>query len=62
MVLAEVKFNHGLADNFDLIEAETELQQAQVSLVANRIDYIVGRYRLRDALGTLVPCEDRLLP
>jgi outer membrane protein TolC len=52
--LAEIKFNHGLADNFDVIEAETELQQARINLVATQIDYIVGRYRLRSALGTLV--------
>jgi outer membrane protein TolC len=60
--LAEIKFNHGLADNFDVIEAETELQQAQISLVATRVDYIVGRYRLRSALGTLVETTRSPMP
>ncbi len=60
--LAEIKFNHGLADNFDVIEAETELQQAQINLVATQVDYIVGRYRLRSALGTLVESTGSHMP
>ncbi len=60
--LAEIKFNHGIADNFDVIEAETELQQAQINLISTQIDYIVGRYRLRSALGTLLESKDRRLP
>lgn len=52
--LARIKFNHGMADNFDLIEAETELQSARSDLLAARIDYIVGMYRLRAAIGTLI--------
>jgi outer membrane protein TolC len=52
--LANIKFNHGMANNFDLIEAETELQEARTNLLAAQIDYIVGTYRLRSAMGTLV--------
>jgi outer membrane protein TolC len=52
--LAKIKFGHGMADNFDLIEAETELQQARTNLLAAKIEYIVGTYRLRAALGTLI--------
>lgn len=52
--LAEIKFRHGLADNSDFIEAETELQQARANLLAAEFDYIVGTYRLRAALGTLL--------
>ncbi len=54
MRLAEIKFSHGMADNFDLIESETELQKARVDLLSEKTAYIVGQYRLRAALGTLV--------
>jgi outer membrane protein TolC len=43
-----------MANNFDLIEAETELQEARTNLLAAKIEYIVGTYRLRAALGTLI--------
>jgi outer membrane protein len=52
--LAKIKFSHGMADNFDLIESETELQQARINLLAAKIDYIVGVFRLRAAIGTLI--------
>ncbi|MDH3582766.1 MAG: TolC family protein [Phycisphaerae bacterium] len=52
--LARVKFRRGLADNFDLIEAETQLRRAQTGLVSSVINYIVGTYRLRAGLGKLV--------
>ena len=52
--LARVKFEHGLADNFDLIDAETSLRRSQTQLVSALIDYIVGQYRLRAVIGTLV--------
>lgn len=52
--LAQVKFRYGLANNFDLIDAETKLQNAQTSLLSAVIDYIVGTNRLRAALGTLL--------
>jgi len=54
MELARVKFQRGLANNFDVIEAETELRRAQTSLVAAVVDYIAGSYRFRAALGTLI--------
>ncbi len=52
--LAEIKFRHSLADNSDFIEAETELQQARVNRLAAAMDYIIGTYRLRATLGTLL--------
>jgi outer membrane protein TolC len=52
--LAKIKFSHGMADNFDIIEAETELQQARVNLLSVEIDNIIGAYRLRAVLGTLI--------
>jgi outer membrane protein len=52
--LAEVKFNNGMADNFDMIEAETEHHRAKLQLLSAQIDYIVGTYRLRKTIGTLI--------
>lgn len=52
--LAESKFRYGMADNFDLIEAQTELQESQTNYLFERINYIIGTYRLRAALGTLL--------
>ncbi|HRU06089.1 MAG TPA: TolC family protein [Candidatus Brocadiia bacterium] len=54
MELARVKFQRGLANNFDVIEAETELRRAQTSLVSAVVDYIAGSFRFRAALGTLI--------
>jgi len=52
--LAQVKFKHGMANNFDLIEAEEELRRAQTNLVSVVIDYIVGTYAFRESIGTLL--------
>ena len=52
--LAQLKFDHGMADNFNVIEAETQLQSANVALIGARTDYIVGVFRLRQAMGTLL--------
>ena len=54
LALAKVKFTHGLANNFDVIEAETELQLANVNLLSANLDYIVGTYSIRAILGTLI--------
>jgi len=55
LALAEVKFTHGMADNFDVIEAEKELQNARVNLLDAGIEYAIGNYNLKAILGTLVP-------
>jgi outer membrane protein TolC len=55
LALAEVKFAHGMADNFDVIEAEKELQNARASLLDAAISYEVGTYNLNAILGILVP-------
>jgi outer membrane protein TolC len=54
LALAKIKFSHGMANNFDVIEAETELQEARANLLVAKIEYIVGMYRLRAAMGTLI--------
>ena len=58
--LAKVKFSRGMAGNFDLMEAETELREAEIGLISAVIGYIVGSYRLRTAMGTLVDKEGRV--
>jgi outer membrane protein TolC len=52
--LARVKFQRGLAGNFDVVEAEAETRSAETSLLSAVIDYIGGTYRLRSAMGTLI--------
>ncbi len=56
--LAAAKFNNNMADNFDLVEAETELHQARIALLDARIDYVIGTYRLRDIMGTLLVYDE----
>jgi outer membrane protein TolC len=55
LALAEVKYAHGMADNFDVIEAETELQRAKEMLLTAEMDYAVGTYNMKAILGTLIP-------
>ena len=55
LALAEVKYAHGMADNFDVIEAETELQRAKVMLLTAEMDYAAGTYNMKAILGTLLP-------
>ncbi len=54
LALAQVQFNHGMADNSDIIEAQSELQLAEINLLTAKIEHIVGRYQLRAAMGTLI--------
>jgi outer membrane protein len=54
LALAKTKFRHGMANNFDVIEAETELQEARTNLLSTTIEHIVGTYRLRASIGTLI--------
>jgi outer membrane protein len=54
LALAQIKFRYGMANNFDVIESENELGSAKVDLLTARTDYIVGIYRLRSVLGTLI--------
>jgi len=55
IALAEVKFAHAMADNFDVIEAEKELQSARGNLLAAEIEYGIGIYNMKAIMGTLVP-------
>lgn len=57
LALAQLKFNYDMANNFDIIEAESELQQARTDLLGATVDHIVGTYDLRAVLGTLIERE-----
>jgi outer membrane protein TolC len=52
--LSRVMFDNGFLGNFELIEAENSLLSAQTQLLAAQVDYVVGLYRLRAAMGTLL--------
>ena len=52
--LAKLKQRHGMASNFDVIDAESFLRQAQGDHLGAVTDYIVGTWRLRGAMGTLL--------
>ena len=56
--LAQIKFDRGMGNNFDLIQAEKSLRNAELSYVHALIDYIVGEFQLTGVLGMLVsvPC------
>jgi outer membrane protein len=56
--LAELKFDRGMANNFDLIQAEKTLKSAELSYWHALIDHIVGEYQLQSHLGILMdkPC------
>jgi outer membrane protein TolC len=54
LALAEIKFRYDMANNFDVIESENELERAKIDLLTARTEYIVGIYRMRSVLGTLI--------
>ena len=54
LALAEVKFSHDMADNFSLLEAETELQRSRLNLLATEAEYAVGVYNLKAIAGRLL--------
>ena len=53
--LAKVKFRYGFADNFDLIDAETQLARAESDLSLVTINHRTGAYQTSAALGILIP-------
>jgi len=51
--LAQLKFDHGYADNFNVIQAERNLISSKSILLNAVIDHIVGRFQLFSVLGVL---------
>lgn len=54
LFLAKIKFDRGMADNFNVIQAEKTLRTAQQSYWAAIIDHIVGEFQLLAAMGLLI--------
>lgn len=54
LYLAKIKFDHGMADNFNVIQAEKSLRSAQQTYWSSLIDHIVGEFQLLSALGLLI--------
>lgn len=56
--LSQIKFDRGMANNFDLIQAEKSLRNAKSNYWNALIDHIIGEFQLRNALGLLLekPC------
>ena len=51
--LAQLRYDRGLAGNFDVVDAEASLLQAQSSLIAAQIDRALATIAVRRATGTL---------
>lgn len=54
VLLAQLKFEHGQANNFDLIQSEKNLRQALRSAMIAIIDYKMGEYQLMASMGMLM--------
>jgi len=56
--LAKIKFDRGMTDNFNVIQAEKGLRGAQQNYWSAKIDHIVGEFQLLTAIGLLIdkPC------
>lgn len=51
LAVAESKFENGLADNFDVLQAEGELRTARLSLLQARTDAVLGMHQVMAAAG-----------
>jgi outer membrane protein len=56
--VSQAKFDYGMATNFDVIEAESEVNQSETELITATIDYIVGVYEFRSVVGTLLSYKE----
>jgi len=52
--LAKLKFDRGLANNFDVIQAEKALRNARTAHLGAIIDHKIGEFRFLSAIGLLV--------
>jgi outer membrane protein len=53
--LAQLRYDRGVADNFDVIDAENNLFQAQSGLIAAQVDRALAALTLRRVTGSLDP-------
>ncbi len=58
LYLSQIKFSRGMANNFDVIQAEKNLRTAHIAYLSAVVDHINGEYQLKGVLGTLAdkPC------
>jgi len=54
LALSRIKFDRGMADNFNVIQAEKSLQGAQQAYWSALIDHIVGEFQLLAVVGLLI--------
>lgn len=52
--LAKLKFDRGMADNFNVMQAEKKLKRAQQTYWEAILDHIVGEFQLLAAIGLLI--------
>lgn len=52
--LAQIKFDRGMGNNFDLIQAEKSLRGAELTYWHALIDHIIGEFQLQGILGLLL--------
>lgn len=57
--ISRLKFKYAMADNFDLIDAESVYSNARNNVENAKTDYVVGIYRLRAAMGTLLSYSEQ---
>ncbi len=57
--ISRLKFKYAMADNFDLIDAESVYSNARTNVENAKTNYIVGIYRLRAAMGTLLSYSEQ---
>jgi outer membrane protein TolC len=53
--LAQLRYERGLADNFDVVDAESNLFNAQSALVSARVDRAIAGLALELSMGRLSP-------
>ena len=54
LLLAKIKFDRGMSDNFNVIQAEKSLRGAQLTYWSALIEHIVGEFQLLASTGLLI--------
>jgi len=52
--LAQIKFDRGMTNNFDMIQAEKSFRGSEMNCWQAVIDHMIGEYQLLATLGLLV--------
>ncbi len=54
VALSEMKFNHGLINNFDVINPEKTIRNAEKEMLTAVVDHIIAEYKLQAAMGLMI--------